>query len=67
MSQIPRQPPAIGVPAWIRIPATDVLRAKQFYKEVFYWEFYDYPTDDEAAVEELAVFTIPGAPTLIVS
>jgi uncharacterized protein len=65
-AQSTHQQPEVGSPAWIRIPATNVPRAQKFYEEVFGWKFFDrskgaYPAD------KLAVFTIPGTPTLMVS
>jgi predicted enzyme related to lactoylglutathione lyase len=58
------KPPAIGSPAWISISATQVSRAKKFYEEVFGWKFM---SNTGTAAEKLAVFGIPGAPTLLVS
>jgi predicted enzyme related to lactoylglutathione lyase len=58
------KPPAIGSPAWIGISATQVSRAKKFYEEVFGWKFM---SNTGNAPEKLAVFGIPGAPTLLVS
>ncbi|KAE9378996.1 hypothetical protein N431DRAFT_478101 [Stipitochalara longipes BDJ] len=58
------QPPPISSPAWIRIPATDVPRAQKFYEEVFDWKFHDHSSAGYS-VDKLAVFTIPGAPTLM--
>ena len=60
------QSPAIGSPAWIRIPATDVPRAQKFYEEVFGWKFHDQSSAGYVP-SKLAVFSIPGAPTLMVS
>jgi len=65
-AQITHQQPAIGSPAWIRIPASNVPRAQKFYQEVFGWKFHDH-SKEGYAVNKLAVFTIPGAPTLMVS
>ncbi|KAI1078997.1 Glyoxalase/Bleomycin resistance protein/Dihydroxybiphenyl dioxygenase [Whalleya microplaca] len=36
----PWKPPALGSPIWIEIPATDVARTYNFYKQVFNWPFY---------------------------
>ncbi|PMD66544.1 Glyoxalase/Bleomycin resistance protein/Dihydroxybiphenyl dioxygenase, partial [Hyaloscypha bicolor E] len=63
-AQSTHQQPAIGSPAWIRIPASDVPRAQKFYQEVFGWKFHDH-SKEGYAVNKLAVFTIPGAPTLM--
>jgi predicted enzyme related to lactoylglutathione lyase len=65
-AQSTHQQPAIGSPAWIRIPASNVPRAQKFYQEVFGWKFHDH-SKEGYAVNKLAVFTIPGAPTLMVS
>jgi hypothetical protein len=65
-AQSTHQQPAIGSPAWIRIPASDVPRAQKFYQEVFGWKFHDH-SKEGYAINKLAVFTIPGAPTLMVS
>jgi hypothetical protein len=59
-----RQTPSLNSPAWIRIPATQVARAQKFYEEVFGWKFMEI--QGGYAPDKLAVFTIPGAPTLMV-
>jgi predicted enzyme related to lactoylglutathione lyase len=63
--QSTNQDPPIGTPAWIGIPATNILRAQKFYQEVFDWKFHNHYSGQYA--DRLSVFTIPGAPTLMVS
>jgi hypothetical protein len=63
--QSTNQNPPIGTPAWIGIPATNILRAQKFYQEVFDWKFHNHYSGQYA--DRLSVFTIPGAPTLMVS
>ena len=41
-----------GTPVWLEIPATDVLRAKTFYGNVFNWQFM-------TASEKMALFQVP--------
>jgi len=48
---------AIGEICWFEIAASDMNRAKAFYKTVFGWEFANPPGMDET---EYAMFQLPG-------
>lgn len=51
------EPPKHGSPCWIEVPSTDIARAKNFYSQVFDWNFKaateDYPE------EKVALFSYP--------
>ncbi|KIW11028.1 hypothetical protein PV08_10327 [Exophiala spinifera] len=57
-------PPPNGHPCWINIFATDVQRARTFYKTVFDWDFRCESTGEEEDPTEVAHFsfgdTCPG-------
>lgn len=63
-AQETQQKTAPGSPAWIRIPAADVPRAQAFYTAVFGWKFLDHISRGYAP-DKLAVFNIPGAPSVM--
>jgi predicted enzyme related to lactoylglutathione lyase len=47
-----------GTPSWVEIEAPDPAAAKEFYGDLFGWEYADQPTGDEGGVYSLA--TIEG-------
>ncbi|KAJ9610875.1 hypothetical protein H2200_005652 [Cladophialophora chaetospira] len=55
-------PPKDGTPCWINVLATDVRRARTFYKDVFGWQFNRTTTVDGRDLDptEIAMFEVPG-------